>query len=151
MEACPNQLPVLKEILETFASSTGLKVNFNKSLMVPLNVTEEMLEVLTSLFSCTKVNLPFTYLGLPLGITKPKIDDFLPLIQKIERRLVCTSAFLSPGGKLEMVKSVLSSIAIFQCCTIKLPKGVVKQSDKYGKHCLWRGADLNAKQPPKAA
>jgi hypothetical protein len=32
-----------------------------------------------------------------------------------------------------------------------LPKGVIKQLDKYRKHCLWRGSDLTAKQPPKAA
>lgn len=57
---------------------------------------------------------------------KPKIDDFLPLIQRIEWRLVGTSAFLSPRGKLEMVNSVLSSTAIFQSFTLKLPKGVIK-------------------------
>jgi hypothetical protein len=30
-------------------------------------------------------------------------------------------------------------------------KTVIKQIDKFKKHCLWRGADLNAKTPPKAA
>jgi hypothetical protein len=28
---------------------------------------------------------------------------------------------------------------------------MIKQVDKYRKHCLWIGADLNAKSPPKAA
>jgi hypothetical protein len=28
---------------------------------------------------------------------------------------------------------------------------VVKQIDKFRKHCLWRGADINAKGPPKVA
>jgi hypothetical protein len=120
-------------------------------MMVPLNVSDQRLEILTNVFGCNKGIPPLTHLGLPLGTTKPKIEDFLPLIQKIERRLVCTSAFLSPGGKLEMVNSVLSSTAIFQCCSIKLPKGVIKQFDKYRKHCLWRGSDLTAKQPLKAA
>jgi hypothetical protein len=27
----------------------------------------------------------------------------------------------------------------------------IKKIDKYRKHCLWRGADINAKSPPKAA
>jgi hypothetical protein len=80
MEACPNQLLVLKEILKSFASSTSLKVNYNKSTMVPLNVTDERLDVLTTLCGCQKGSLPFTYLGLPLATTKLKIEDVLPLI-----------------------------------------------------------------------
>ena len=35
--------------------------------------------------------------------------------------------------------------------TFQLYKTVIKQIDKYRKHCLWRGADINAKNPPKAA
>lgn len=30
--------------------------------------------------------LPFTYLGLPVRCSKPRIQDFLPLMNKIERR-----------------------------------------------------------------
>jgi hypothetical protein len=50
-----------------------------------------------------------------------------------------------------MVNSVLSSSVTYHCCTLKLHKGVIEQLDKYRKHCLWRGADLNAKHPSKAA
>jgi len=28
---------------------------------------------------------------------------------------------------------------------------ILEQIDKYRKHCLWRGADINDKTPPKAA
>jgi hypothetical protein len=34
---------------------------------------------------------------------------------------------------------------------MKLHKSVLKQLDKYRKHLLWRGSDLNARKPPKAA
>jgi hypothetical protein len=37
MEACESQLTHLKELLDAFASSTGLKVIFSKSVMVPIN------------------------------------------------------------------------------------------------------------------
>jgi hypothetical protein len=95
--------------------------------------------------------LPFTYLGLPVGTTKPSIQDFLPLVQRVERRLISTAAFLSQACKLEMVNSVLSSTMVYHCCTLKLHKGVIEQLDKYRKHCLWSGSDLSAKQPSKAA
>jgi hypothetical protein len=32
-----------------------------------------------------------------------------------------------------------------------LPKTIIEQIDKYRKHCLWRGFDINAKSPSKAA
>jgi hypothetical protein len=136
MEACPNQLLTLKNLLQSFAASTGLKVNYHKSVMVPLNLSEEKLDQLCTTFQCQKGSLPFTYLGLPLGITKPNIEHFIPLVQRVEKRLTCTSSFLSQGGKLEMVNSVFSSSAIFYTGSLKLHKGVIRQLDKYPKHCL---------------
>lgn len=35
MEAYPIQLTVMKDLLQTFAQSTGLRVNCSKSVMVP--------------------------------------------------------------------------------------------------------------------
>jgi hypothetical protein len=32
-----------------------------------------------------------------------------------------------------------------------LPPFVIEQIDKYRKHCVWRGSDLNAKKPPLTA
>jgi hypothetical protein len=151
METCPAQLFVLKNLLHSFAASMGLKVNYNKSVLVPLNISEEKLDSLCATFECQKGSLPFTYLGLPLGTTKPNMDHFIPLVQKIERRLTSTSTFLSQGGKLEMVNLVFSSSAIFYSGSLRLHKGVIKQLDKYRKNYLWRGADLNSKKPSKAA
>jgi hypothetical protein len=41
MPACEVQLEVVKSILETFATATGLKVNQHKSVMAPINVSQE--------------------------------------------------------------------------------------------------------------
>jgi hypothetical protein len=74
------QLLFLKNLLQQFGESTGLKVNFDKSFMVPINVPEDKLQLLASSFGCSKGLLPFTYLGLPLSITKPTVADFWPLV-----------------------------------------------------------------------
>jgi hypothetical protein len=50
-----------------------------------------------------------------------------------------------------MVNAVFSSLPTFYMCTLKLPKTVIKQIDKLRRHCLWRGADINAKKPPQVA
>jgi hypothetical protein len=49
-----------------------------------------------------------------------------------------------------MTNAVFSSLPTFYLCTFKLHSTVIKQIDKF-KHYLWRGADLNAKTPPKVA
>jgi len=78
MEACSRQLITLKAILHSFGESTGLKVNYSKSIMVPINISEEILDHLARTFNCEKGKLPFTYLRLPLSLTKPKVIDFSP-------------------------------------------------------------------------
>jgi hypothetical protein len=108
------------------------------------------MEVLVGTFGCQIGTFPFTYLGLPMGTTKLKVEDFLPLVQRIERRLTTTSNFLTQASRMEMVNSILSALPTFYMGKIKIPPTVIKQIDKYKKHCMWRGADLNARKPPLA-
>ena len=151
MEACPRQLFFLKAMLNSFADSTGLHVNYHKSNIYPINVTDQKMEILANTFHCKIGSLPFTYLGLPLGIQRPKLGAFLPLIQKIEKRLASTSIFLSQAGRLQMVNAVFSSLPTYYMCILKLPKTMIRHIDRLRRHCLWRGADLNAKKPPQVA
>jgi hypothetical protein len=50
-----------------------------------------------------------------------------------------------------MVNSVLSSMPTFYMCAIKVPIEILNQIDKYRRHCLWKGGDINIKKPPLAA
>jgi hypothetical protein len=150
MEACPKQLFVLKVILNTFAESTGLKVNYMKSCVYLINISQEKLDHLAATFYCQAGTMPFTYMGLPLSLNKPIVQDYMPLVHRVERRLISTSNFLTQGGKLQMVNSVLSSLATFYMYSIKVPISILNQIDKYRRHCLWRGGDINGKKPPLA-
>jgi hypothetical protein len=151
LEASATQLFFLKGVLQSFNDSTGLKINFSKSMIVPINLSNEKLNHLVRTFGCQTSSFPFTYLGLPLGLTRPKVDDFLPLINKCERRLNYISPFLSQAGRLELTNSVLTALPTYTMCTIALPKTVIKHIDKYRRHCLWRGAEASAKKVAKAA
>lgn len=88
MQGDESQLVFLKNLLHSFGESTGLKVNSEKSFMVPINVQEQKFDSLATAFGCSKGTLPFTYLGLPLSIVKPTVADFWPLVTKCERRLM---------------------------------------------------------------
>jgi hypothetical protein len=79
LEACIVQLFTLKSILNTFVDSTSLKVNYAKSSLYPINISQERLAHLLATFHCQVSSLPFTYLGLLLSMNKPTIQDYLPL------------------------------------------------------------------------
>ena len=58
---------------------------------------------LAKIFDCKVGSMPFTYLGLPMGTTRPTIRDLSPLTDRVERRLTVVTAFLSYGDRLVMV------------------------------------------------
>jgi hypothetical protein len=111
--------------------------------MVPINVPNNKLDTLANTLGCSKGSLPFTYLGLPLSISKPAVADFWPIVYKCERRLVAFSSFLTEAGHLQLTNAVLSALPTFAMCSFLLPKTVIKQIDKFRKHYLWRGLDIN--------
>ena len=100
LPASDHQLIALKDMLDVFAASTGLFVNFAKSLMVPMNMSNDESNRLASILGCKLRVMPFTYLGLPMGTSRPSIQDLMPLVHRIEMRLSATSCFLNQGSRL---------------------------------------------------
>jgi hypothetical protein len=49
---------------------------------------------------------------------------------------------------LQLVNSTLSSLPTFYMCAIKVPITILNQIDKYMRHCLWRGGDINGNKAP---
>ena len=85
VQADSQQLAVLKQALKDFSETTGLSINFHKSCMLPFNVSDEEVKVLAREFGCMVGSFPFTYLGLPMGTTRPNMVDLMPLVDRIER------------------------------------------------------------------
>jgi len=92
MQAEAQQLFFLKALLNSFADSTGLKVNYRKYQMISINVDDCKMQRLAGTIGCTIGTMPFTYLGLPMGTTKPRMEDLTPLMDRVERRLSACSS-----------------------------------------------------------
>jgi hypothetical protein len=130
MSADPTQLSHLKEVLHIFASSTGLKVNFEKSFLVPINVDESNWQPLIDALGCQLGKLP---------TTRPSFQEFTPILTRMEKHLMGISRFLSHAGRLVLVNSIYSALPTFYMCSLKLPLDLLDQIDKYRKHVLWHG------------
>jgi len=106
--------------------------------MIPINIDGVNLSQLAAAFGCQVGKFPFTYLGLPVGTTRPKMVDLLPLVDCMERRLTASSCFLSQGGKLQLLNSVISYLPIYFLCSLHIPIGIIKQLERIQRQCLWR-------------
>jgi hypothetical protein len=140
------QLRALKETLEKYSKSTGLRINYSKSQLVPINVSEDLVTLLAEDFGCQVGTMPFTYLGLPLGTTRPTMRDMMPLVCRLERKLSSSYSFLSQGARLQLINSVLASMPLHFLCSLKLSAGFTLQLDRILRQCLWRDFDNEKKQ-----
>ncbi|XP_071683372.1 uncharacterized protein [Lolium perenne] len=61
-----DQLLLVKDALRKFSMSTGLKINFDKSQMLPINASDDLLQQLATVFDCQ----------LPVGLTN-QLDRIL--------------------------------------------------------------------------
>lgn len=121
---------VIKIILDAFSENSGLKINFNKSSIIPINLSGIQISTLANFFGCSSQGFPFTYLGLPLSPKALCKSDYLLLLERIDNRLAGWKGLvLSRGGRLVLLNSVLSTIPIYFCSTFLLPIWVTKAID----------------------
>ena len=81
--------------------------------------------LLANILHCQKGSFPFTYLGLPLGISRPKPEHYIPLLQRIDRSLTGCSTMLSYDGRMILIKSVFSALPTYYMCTLALPSSII--------------------------
>jgi hypothetical protein len=67
MSANTRQLFFLKCLLQNIASSLELKVIFQKSSLIPINIPDDEAQLLAGTLGCQIAVMPFTYLGLSMG------------------------------------------------------------------------------------
>ncbi|KAL7195612.1 hypothetical protein ACSBR1_035778 [Camellia fascicularis] len=90
--------------------------------------------------------LSFMYLGLPLGASPKRKSTWLPIINKFKsRRALWKRKLLSFGGRLTLIKAVLSSLPMYYLSLFKLPTSASKLLDKIQARFLWGGSELKKK------
>ncbi|GKD85582.1 putative RNA-directed DNA polymerase, eukaryota, reverse transcriptase zinc-binding domain protein [Tanacetum coccineum] len=104
----------LCRILRCFHLAFGLKVNFLKSKLFGIEVSDIELNTFAYTLFCEPSKLPCVYLGLPIEANINKSNNWKPIIDKFHNRLTSWKAkSLSPGGRLTLLKSVLGALGTY--------------------------------------
>ena len=76
------------------------------------------------MMNCRRGTILFVYLGLPIGGDSRKLSFWKPVVDRIMNRLSSwKNKFLSFGGRLVLLKYVLSSLPVYFLSFFKAPAG----------------------------
>ena len=141
----PTQIANLRAILARFREASGLSISLGKFELVLVGVVTN-LEALVGLLGCGQSSLPLKYLGLPLGAKFKDLFIWNPVLEKMEQRLAgWKKLYLSKGGKITLIKSMLSSLPTYYLSLLPLPGKVAKCMEKLQRDFLWSGCSGESK------
>ncbi|PSR84913.1 Endonuclease [Actinidia chinensis var. chinensis] len=133
-----NEVVTIKRILCCFELISGLKINFSKSMIVGVNIPEAEMNEIAGILKCKAGELPLTYLGLPLGANPRRIKTWNPIMDRFKNKLASWKMnYISIGGRISLIKSTLSNLAIFFMSLFKMPMTVAQELEKIQRQFLW--------------
>ncbi|GKU98851.1 hypothetical protein SLEP1_g11790 [Rubroshorea leprosula] len=145
-EANEQNIKAAKSIMRTFELASGLKINYNKSTSIGINVDTKEINHFACFLHCKPGKLPLLYLGMPVGASLRKKSTWSTQVANFERKLTgWNNRFLSIGGRIVCINSVLSSPPVFLMSAYLIPMGVIKKIDSIRRAFLWGGCELPKK------
>jgi len=133
-------------VLLLFEEMSRLKVNFHKSMLTGVNINETWLAEASLVMNCRRRSYPFVYLGIPIGGDSKKLSFWKPVIDRIVARLsMWNNKFLSFGGHMILLKSVLSSLPVYFLSFFKAPAGIISSIESIFKSFFLGGSEDSRK------
>ena len=117
-----------KKSLDLFAKALGLVVNPNKSQVFFVNTPPATQRNILRILGFSRGDFSSKYLGVPLGIGRPKIEAWQELLDRLKQKL--SSWVLHPlnfPSRLILVKSILQAMPTYIFLILTIPKAILKQ------------------------
>nr|GEU62946.1 zinc finger, PHD-type [Tanacetum cinerariifolium] len=144
-------LKSIVNILKCFFLASGLKINVHKSQVLGVGIPRSLVVQAAASIRCAVMQSQFRYLGVMVGECmsrhKAWTDTMLKLRSRLSNWKVKT---LSIGGRLTLLKSVLSASPLYNMSIYKVPRGVLKSMEAIRSR-FFNGADYSDKKITWAA
>ncbi|KAJ9562981.1 hypothetical protein OSB04_008141 [Centaurea solstitialis] len=116
-----SNIKILADLLNCFHDVSGLKIIFSKSRLFGIGVPMDEVQQFASLINCKPDQLPFLYLGLPVGDNMNNLKPWSKLVEGLKLKLNSWKArIMSFGGRLTLV-----------------PDGILKQLEATRRRFFW--------------
>ena len=139
----------VRRLLRCFHVMSGLKVNFGKSGLLCLGVDDPAASRLEACLRCSRIELPFNYLGFPMGENMNRVAAWNPIVERVQKRLATWRAVgLAKVGRLTLILSVLNSLPVYFLSLYRMPKRVITRIEQIQRRFLWAGNRDGSLLPP---
>ena len=128
-----------------FEALSGLKINLNKSKIIPIGTVDNV-EELASELGCKVGSFPMSYLGLPIGDKHKALGVWDSIEERFRNRLTSWEIqYISKGGRATLIRSALSSLPIYYLSLFRMPQKVCARLKRIQRQFLWGGSDHDKK------
>jgi hypothetical protein len=133
----------MKLLLYMYELMAGLKINFSKSEVISINDEEGWDRKYADIFNCQVGTFPIKYLGVPVSPSRLHVSDWVPLMNKSEKKLdVCKGGTMSIVGRSTLISSSLNNTPVYHMSIYLFPKTVLNKLDKICRTFFWKGGGL---------
>ncbi|GJZ80021.1 putative RNA-directed DNA polymerase, eukaryota, reverse transcriptase zinc-binding domain protein [Tanacetum coccineum] len=133
-----NSARVIMDTLDEFKLASGLTPSLPKSTAYFCNVLNHTKISILHVLPFEEGRLPVKYLGVPLVSSRLIFQDCKELIEKVQNRVNdWKNKSLSAAGRLQLIRSVLSSMHIYWASMFILPSCVLNDIEQLMRGFLW--------------
>ncbi|GJW55344.1 uncharacterized protein Tco_0099429 [Tanacetum coccineum] len=139
----PNSVQVIMDALGEFKNVSGLVSSILKSIGFFCNVSSALKGSILSLTPFAEDTLHVCYLGVSLISSRLLYRDCKILVEKLESRVNdWRNKFLSFANRLQLIRSVLSSMHIYWALVFILPMRIIHDLEQLMRGFLWCHCDI---------
>ena len=130
-------------VLDMYKRSSGQLRNAQKSgYLVHSSLSSTRHRAIEHVTGFSRQTFLTRYLGFPLYIGRCKVTYFAEVCQKVLGKIVSwKTKFLLSGGRITLIKHVLSAIPVHLLSTVVIPKAVFRAIERACADFLWGASE----------
>ena len=126
-----NDIVAIKTILQIFGDASGLYTNLAKCVANPIACSQEELQLVENMLSCTIGAFPFKYLGIPISTRRLRRIEEQFLIDTIAARIpLWKGQLMNTAGRVALTQATLSAIPVHLSIAVCLSPWAIDHIDK---------------------